>query len=142
MSDVKVCELFKKSKDWYNFFVAFHNYKLCGEQPETFGRDAPLDIDDIHHIHLAATATIQAIWSRKSHPFYRTTSLDDPENDFWLIYAYDSFRDEYLLLTITGPNAHNRKEWGSYLRNIAHDIVVPWINGSVVYADPDEDVCS
>lgn len=27
---------------------------------------------------------------------------EDPDNDFWLIYAYDDFKDAYLLLTIIG----------------------------------------
>lgn len=139
MSAVKVCELFKQSQGWYSFFVDFHNYKLCGEQPELFGRDAPLDLADMHHIHLAATTTIQAIWRRARDPYYRTTPINEPESDFWLIYAHDHLRDEYLLLTIVGPDAHNRKEWGSFLRTIAHDIVAPWIRGTAVYTDPDED---
>lgn len=81
---------------------------------------------------------MQARWAKTSRQYYRTTLLNDPDNDFWLIYAYDDFRDEYLLLTITGPDAHSREEWGSYLRNVHSQIVEPWILGKVSYPDIDE----
>ena len=64
--------------------------------------------------------------------------LNDTDNDIWLIYAHDEYRDEYLLLTIVGPDAHNRKEWGSYLRTIHNQIVEPWLVGKLVYPDIDE----
>jgi hypothetical protein len=67
-----------------------------------------------------------------------TALVNDADNDFWLIYAYDPFRDEYLLLTITGPDAHNRSEWGSFLRTVHCDIVEPWIIGKVLYPDLDD----
>lgn len=140
MSAVKVCELFKKSKGWYGFFVEFHNYKLCGEQPAIFGRDAPLDLQDMHHIHLAGTSAIQALWASRLNPYHRTVPLSEPEHDYWLIYAHDDVRDEYLLLTITGPHAHSRAKWGAYLRTLANEIVEPWISGRVTYSDPDDDL--
>ncbi|WP_256349519.1 hypothetical protein [Pseudomonas gingeri] len=67
---------------------------------------------DMHHIHLAHNLETQKRLTMSSNQFYRTARLNDPENDFWLIYVYDDFHDEYLLLTITGPDAHSHKEWG------------------------------
>ncbi|WP_425929835.1 type II toxin-antitoxin system YafO family toxin [Pseudomonas sp. NyZ201] len=138
MSSVKVSDLFKESSGWYDFFVDFHNYKLCGDLPDIFGRDEALDLEDIFHIHLAATEAVQARWRAAKIQFRRTTDPDRPDEDFWLVYAYDLLRDEYLLLTIMGPDAHSRQQWGSYLRDIHAKIVDPWIKGRVVYSDPDE----
>lgn len=135
MPAVKVSELFKKVEGWYDFYASFHDYKVFGDLPDVFGRDERLDLPDIHHIHLATTPKVQAIWARQKDQFYRRTLVGEPENDFWLIYAYNDFNDEYLLLTVVGPNAHNRKEWGSYLRTILVEIVEPWILGRVVYPD-------
>lgn len=137
MPSVKVSELFKELSDWYDFYVLFHDYKLFGDLPEIFGRDEPLDLADMCHIHLARTAQIQARWSREERQFKRTTLITEPENDYWLIYAYDDVADEYLLLTITGPDAHNRREWGTYLRTILTEIVEPWILGRRTYPDID-----
>lgn len=104
-----------------------------------FGRDEELDLADMFHIHLAATEAVQAKWRAAKLQFRRTTDPDQPEEDFWLIYAYDLLRDEYLLLTILGPDAHSREQWGAYLRDLHSKIVGPWITGQVIYSDPDED---
>ena len=138
MSAVKVSDLFKQSQGWYDFYVDFYNYKLCGDIPDIFGRDEELDLDDMYHIHLAGTRAAQARWRAKPLQFHRTTDAKDPDNDFWLIYAHDPLHDEYLLLTILGPDAHSRQQWGSFLRDIEHNIVDPWVKGKVVYTDPDE----
>lgn len=138
MSSVKVSDLFKESDGWYNFYAHFYNYKLCGELPDIFGRDEELDLDDMHHIHLAATKSVQARWRAAKMQYRRTTDHEHPEEDYWLIYAYEPLRDEYLLLTIIGPNAHSRDEWNSYLRDLAQDIVEPWILGRIIYEDPDD----
>ena len=139
MSAVKVSDLFKQSLGWYDFFVEFHDYKLCGDLPDIFGRDEELDLDDLYHIHLAATEAVQARWRAAKLQFRRTTDPTRPEEDYWLIYAYEPLRAEYLLLTILGPDAHSRKEWGSYLRDLHQEIVGPWVRGQLVYTDPDED---
>jgi mRNA interferase YafO len=65
---------------------------VCGELPAIFGRDEKLDLSDIYHIHLASTAETQARWA-KIDRHYRTVLTEDPDNDFWLIYAYDYFKD-------------------------------------------------
>jgi mRNA interferase YafO len=111
---------------------------VCGELPAIFGRDEKLDLSDIFHVHLASSLETQARWSKISHQYYRTAKIDDPENDFWLIYAYDYFKDEYLLLTVIGPDAHNRSEWSSFLRTMHSDIVNPWIVGKLSYPDLNE----
>ncbi|WP_235199984.1 MULTISPECIES: type II toxin-antitoxin system YafO family toxin [Pseudomonas putida group] len=139
MSSVKVSDLFKKSENWYNFYAHFYNYKLCGDLPDIFGRDAELDLDDMHHIHLAANEAVQARWRAARIQHRRTTDRDHPEEDYWLIYAFEPLRDEYLLVTIIGPDAHLRQEWGSYLRDLSEQIVEPWVLGRIVYTDPDEE---
>lgn len=138
MSAVKVSELFQQIRNWQNFYAHFYNYKVCGDLPDIFGRDESLDISEMHHIHLASDQDTQARWAKARDQFYRTTRLNDPDNDHWLIYAYDAYRDEYLLLTIIGPDAHNRAEWGSFLRNVHHQIVEPWILGQQSYPEFDD----
>ena len=138
MPAVKVSTLFKTLDDWENYAAHFYNYKVCGDLPGIFGRDERLDLASIWHIHLANTLDIQHLWAKQKSQYYRTTRLNDPDNDIWLIYAHDEFRDEYLLLTIVGPDAHNRKEWGSYLRTIHNQIVEPWLVGKLVYPDIDD----
>jgi len=111
---------------------------VCGELPAIFGRDERLDLNDMHHIHLASTQAIQTRWAKIARQYYRTALVNDPDNDFWLIYAYDAFRDEYLLRTVTGPDAHNRSEWGSFLRSVHYEIVEPWVMGKVIFPDLDD----
>ncbi|MCH4900800.1 type II toxin-antitoxin system YafO family toxin [Pseudomonas sp. B707] len=138
MPAVKISALFEQINNWKNFAAHFFNYKVCGELPAIFGRDERLDLSEMHHIHLASIQATQARWAKIDRQYYRTALVDDPDNDFWLIYAYDAFRDEYLLLTITGPDAHNRSEWGSFLRTVHSEIVEPWIVGKVIYSDLED----
>ena len=137
MPSVKVSELFKELSDWYDLYALFHDYKLFGDLPDIFGRDEGLDLKDIHHIHLARTAKLQAVWSQQPNKFRRVIPRSEPENDYWLIYAYDDLQDEYLLLTIIGPEAHRREEWAAFLRTILVEIVEPWIVGRVSYPEID-----
>lgn len=138
MPAVKVSDLFKNIQNWQNFYAHFYNYKVCGDLANIFGRDERLDLREMHHIHLANTLEMQNRWARTQRQFYRTTRLNDPENDFWLIYAYDEFKDEYLLLTILGPDAHNRDDWGAFLRSIHNQIVEPWVLGKMTYPDEED----
>lgn len=140
MPAVKVSELFQRTHNWQNFYAHFYNYKVCDELPDIFGRDEELDLSEMHHIHLASDLETQTRWAGAKSQFYRTTKLNDPDNDNWLIYAYDEYRDEYLLLTIIGPDAHSRAEWGSFLRNIHSEIVQPWVLGRMSYPDPDDEI--
>jgi mRNA interferase YafO len=138
MPAVKISALFEQISNWKDFAAHFYNYKVCGELPAIFGRDERLDLTDMHHIHLASTQAIQARWAKIDRQYYRTALVDDPDNDFWLIYAYDAFRDEYLLLTITGPDAHDRSEWGCFLRTVHCEVVEPWVVGKTIYPDLDD----
>jgi len=106
MPAIKISTLFARISNWQNFAAHFYNYKVCDELPEIFGRDERLDLSDMHHIHLVSTQALQTRWAKIYRQYYRTALVDDADNDFWLIYAYDAFRNEYLLLTITGPDAH------------------------------------
>ncbi|SFB30347.1 type II toxin-antitoxin system YafO family toxin [Azotobacter beijerinckii] len=137
MASVKVSDLFKDLNDWQDFYAFFHDYKLFGDLPDIFGRDESLDINSLHHIHLANTPEVQEKWAKTPRQFCRKTEIKHPEHDYWLIYAYDDFREEYLLLTITGPSAHRREKWDPYLRDILTTIVEPWTLGRVSY--PEED---
>ncbi|MBP5968567.1 MULTISPECIES: type II toxin-antitoxin system YafO family toxin [Pseudomonas] len=138
MPAIKISALFERIKNWQNFAAHFYNYKICDELPAIFGRDERLDLSDMHHIHLASTQALQARWAKINRQYYRTALVNDADNDFWLIYAYDAFRDEYLLLTITGPDAHNRSEWGSFLRTVHCEIVEPWALGRIIFPDLDD----
>jgi mRNA interferase YafO len=138
MPAVKISLLFQQINRWENFAAHFYNYKVCGELPSIFGRDESLDLSEMHHIHLAGTARTQVQWARIKRQYYRTTATNDPENDFWLIYAHDAYDDNYLLLTVMGPNAHSRAEWGSFLRTVHNEVVTPWIVGKIAYPDLDD----
>lgn len=139
MPTVKVSEIFKQGfDDWYDLYVDFHSYKLGGIRPRTFGQDAPLeDKFQLHHIHLATEDHVLLRWANVRDPNRRTHLKGDPESDHWLVYAYDDFLEEYLLLLLMGPDAHNRDEWGSVLRNVVQDIVEPWALGRVKYDEPE-----
>ncbi|WP_017256034.1 type II toxin-antitoxin system YafO family toxin [Pseudomonas tolaasii] len=139
MPAVKISPLFQKINRWENFAAHFYNYKVCGELPTLFGRDENLDLSEMHHIHLAGSARTEVRWAKIKRQYDRTATVNDPENDFWLIYAYDAYCDSYLLLTIMGPDAHNRAEWGSFLRTVHNDLVKPWILGRITYPDLDDD---
>ncbi|NWA82071.1 type II toxin-antitoxin system YafO family toxin [Pseudomonas poae] len=138
MPAVKISPVFQQINHWENFAAHFYNYKVCGELPSIFGRDERLDLSDMHHIHLAGTARTQARWAKIKRQYYRTTTLNDPDNDFWLVYAYDDYCDSYLLLTIMGPDAHSRAEWGAFLRTVHNDLVTPWILGRISFADLED----
>lgn len=138
MPAVKISLLFQQINRWENFAAHFYNYKVCGELPSIFGRDESLDLSEMHHIHLAGTARTQVQWARIKRQYYRTTATNDPENDFWLIYAHDAYDDNYLLLTVMGTNAHSRAEWGSFLRTVHNEVVTPWIVGKIAYPDLDD----
>lgn len=80
------------------------------------------------------TKSLEKAWKRKSaihQLYYRTTKINDPDNDYWLLYAYDDIDEKYLLLTILGPDAHNNDKWRSYLQNLYLHFVEPWILGKL-----------
>ncbi|MBP0049850.1 type II toxin-antitoxin system YafO family toxin [Marinobacterium sp. AK62] len=133
MSKVYTCPIFRALPGWQYHKTSFEDYKLKGIVPDYFGRDAELSLPDVHHIHLAHTDELAAEWVERyphiSQVYYRTTRISEPENDYWLIYAYDDVDQCYLLLTIVGPEAHNQDKWRSYLNGLLISIVEPWIQG-------------
>ncbi|TPE48466.1 hypothetical protein FJM67_13405 [Maribrevibacterium harenarium] len=135
MAVVQTASIFRLDPKWELHKNTFEAYKLNGEQPDFYGRDASLSYPHVHHIHLAQTQALVKQWAKR-HPridqvYYRTTKVGDPDNDYWLLYAYDDLEDKYLLLTILGPDAHNSKQWRSFLRGLYTQFVEPWINGQL-----------
>lgn len=112
----------------------FEDYKLNNIQPDFYGRDTTLSYPHVYHIHLAENERVARRWAAINQVFYRVHSKDHPEEDYWLIYAYDDFSDSYLLLTIIGSHAHDNKKWRSYLTCIYSSLVSPWINGRLACA--------
>jgi len=135
---VFVTDDFKNEENFYGFYVDFYNYKNFGDRIDVFGRDARLDTPLMSHIHLAKNKELVDKWRDITNINERTTIKGKPKDDYWLIYAYDTSNEEYLILAIIGPNAHNRGEWTSYYNTLYHDIVLPWINGKITYTEPDE----
>ena len=135
MAIVQTASIFRMAPDWERHKNTFESYKLNGEQPDFYGRDASLSHPHVHHIHLAQTQELANLWAKR-HPridqvYYRTTRMGDPDNDYWLIYAFDDFEEKYLLLTILGPDAHNNAQWRAYLTSLYTQFVEPWINGKL-----------
>lgn len=145
MSKVFVSDLFKYTykehyddhDGWLDFYYNFYNYKNFGDQIPLFGRDAPLDTKHLSHIHLARNEEVVQRWSNKSQNNDRTTLINRPELDYWLIYAVDKIENSYLMLSIIGPNAHNREKWTTLYNGYLTDIVEPWISGKTIYEEID-----
>ena len=135
MAQVQTASIFRLDPDWEKHKNTFEDYKLNGNQPDFYGRDATLSYPHVHHIHLAQTQELANQWAKRKvridQIYYRTTRSDDPENDYWLIYAYDDVTENYLLLSIIGPNAHSQEQWRSYLTGLYTNFVEPWINGKL-----------
>lgn len=128
---IKTCSLFRQLPEWESHQTTFEDYKLHNIQPDFYGRDADLSYPHVHHIHLAQDEHVAEKWSTVHQIYYRTHNSKHPEEDYWLIYAFDDFSDTYLLLTIIGSHAHDREKWRSYLTGIYTTFVEPWINGKL-----------
>ena len=139
MTEIFVSDLFKEDvPNWESFYDDFHDWVHFGDLPDYFGRYAPYQ-GPLWHMHLAANDEIRSRWRLIKRPYNRTTPVgDDPEIralDIWFMYAYDQVEDRYLLLTIMGPDAHDSKRWGSFVRKLKIEIIEPWIEGRIKY-DP------
>lgn len=137
MTAIYVSDLFKeKVPNWLDFYDDFHDYVHFNDLPDYFGRDEKYQ-DELWHVHLAANDEIIRRWSLKRRQYDRTTPVAETEEekalDKWLLYAYDKIDDNYLLLTILDPDAHNLKRWGSFIRELKDKIIDPWILGKVKY---------
>lgn len=122
---------FRQLDSWVELFNTFQAYKRGTLLPDIFGRDARLSYPHVYHIHLAQDADTRKRWSKITEVHYRTNSIHEEHNDYWLLYAYDNVEESYLLLTVVGPEAHSHKKWRSYLNHIHINIVEPWINGKL-----------
>ncbi|WP_448118295.1 hypothetical protein [Pseudomonas serbica] len=59
-------------------------------------------------------------------------------NELPAIFGRDERLDLCDMYHITGPDAHNRREWGSFLRSVHYEIVEPWVIGKIIFPDLDE----
>ncbi|WP_434155714.1 type II toxin-antitoxin system YafO family toxin [Pseudomonas sp. JZ134] len=140
MYSVKVADEFKQNPHWYSIFVDFYNYKLCGDLPDYFGKDVPEDDfkGTFWHMHLTQDPKRVSEWSKTLDQNSRTNRLDPP-NDFYLLYGKDTFQEEYLLLDIIGPAAHDRNKWRSYIGKLNTTVIEPWLQGKRKYdEEPDQ----
>lgn len=133
-----VIDDFKNNTNWYAYYADFYNYKIFGDIIPYFGRDALLDTPTLSHIHIAKSEDLKLKWKKIRNVYDRKNTIGKPEDDYWLIYAHDKNNNEYLLLNIIGPNAHDRDKWTSYYNNLYTNIVTPWMNGQIVYLEPDD----
>lgn len=129
MNIVQTAPIFRYLPEWEVHKQTFEDYKLHHIQPDIYGRDASLSLSNINHIHLANNDKSANKWSKIHRVHYRTNERNKPENDYWLIYAHDDLNNNYLLLTIMGPDAHNNKKWQTFLRDLLFTYVDPWVNG-------------
>lgn len=129
---------FKKIPDWKAFLNNFAHYKLTGEVPYNFGRDEPLRIDNLYHVHFGTADATLTRWSRIPADRQNLRTIKLGEEDFWLLYAFDDIKDEYVLISIMGPEAHSHEKWSAYLYTINHEIIKPWIEGRLAFDDDDE----
>lgn len=134
MSKVYVSDFFKTVPKWESYFLDFYDYKINNKKIDRFGRDINLRSSYLFHVHLATNDIIKAKWTNKSTD-ERTNALKDPNSDHWLIYAHDNVNDDYLLLFVVGPNAHDERKWNSFFNTLSTDIAAPWIEGKVTYTE-------
>ncbi|MCU6348213.1 type II toxin-antitoxin system YafO family toxin [Enterobacter quasiroggenkampii] len=134
MSKVYVSDLFKTIQNWQSYYLDFYDYKINHKKIDRFGRDINLKASYLFHIHLATNDQIKAKWKSRSS-YNRTTALKDPNSDYWLIYAYDKVNNDYLLLFVAGPNAHDENTWNSFFNTLSTNIAAPWIDGKVTYTE-------
>lgn len=139
MYSVRVADEFKRSTNWYNVFLDFHDYKLWNDKPNYFGRDEKYFHDEIWHIHITTDPVRQQAWSKQPDMYRRTNSLNDPQNDFFLLYGKDEVREQYLMLALIGPDAHHSSEWRADVTDLYVKVVEPWIFGKRKYdEEPDQ----
>lgn len=136
MTAIFASDLFKQIQGWQDYYDDFHDYVHFDDTPPYFGRDEKYK-DELWHMHLAADDQVRDRWALKRRQFDRTTEKGDSEEirakDIWLLYAHDEYTDNYLLLTILGPDAHNGPKWSGYLGKLKKEIIDPWIYGRVKY---------
>lgn len=78
---------FVELPSWFDLYIDFYNFKVCGEHPIYWGRDATLRQRPLGHIQLTNSPLILARWSSISDPFYRTVKATEADYDQWLLPA-------------------------------------------------------
>lgn len=136
---VFVTNEFMTLPDWHDLYVDFYNFKVCGDHPPHWGRDAALYQKPLGHVQLTDSHSVTARWSKIADPFYRTIKFTEAAHDQWLLYAYDAVDNRYLLLDVFGPDAHNSPSLKPYIRTLLDEVVAPWIAGRLDVFEPPED---
>jgi hypothetical protein len=131
---------FMELPTWYELFVDFYNFKVCGDHPAYWGRDATLYQKPLGKVQLTDSPAVLQRWEKISDPFYRKVKISEGEHDLWLLYAYDAITNCFLMLDVFGPNAHEHPKFQAYVRELQDKIVQPWIKGRYNAAfEPPED---
>jgi mRNA interferase YafO len=131
---------FRELPAWYELFVDFYNFKVCGDHPVYWGRDATLYQKPLGKVQLTDSPSILQRWLGISDPFYRTVKVSEGDHDQWLLYAFDRFTNRYLMLDVFGPNAHEHPQFKAYIRQLQDEIVQPWLVGRYdeAFEPPDD----
>lgn len=125
---------------WYELYVDFYNFKVCGDHPEYWGRDATIHQKPLAKVQLTDCTLILERWRHISDPFQRTVKATEGDHDQWLLYAHDAVDKRYLMLDVFGPRAHGHPEFAAYVRELQDEIVQPWLVGRYTDAfEPPED---
>lgn len=136
---VFVTDEFMTLPTWHDLYIDFYNFKVCGEHPAYWGRDAALYQKSLGHVQLTDSRSVLARWSGIAEPFYRTIKVAEAAHDRWLLYAYDAVEERYLLIDVFGPNAHQSPRLPAYIRTLLDEIVMPWVEGRIRVFEPPED---
>lgn len=134
-----VTDEFMSLRNWHDLYVDFYNLKVCGEHPPYWGRDAAMWQKPFGKVQLTDSHLVEVRWSQISDPFKRTIKETESDHDSWLLYAFDTVDNRYLLLTVFGPNAHVSDEFQAFVRELDAKIVKPWIVGRGEHFEPPED---
>ncbi|NBA94885.1 hypothetical protein [Pseudomonas sp. R5(2019)] len=124
---------------WHDLYIDFYNFKVCGDHPVYWGRDATLWQRPFGKVQLTDSPVILARWSEIADPFYRTVKEWEAAHDSWLLYVYDNVENRYLLLSVFGPNAHKHPKFQAYVLDLRVETVDPWLRGEIECFEPPED---
>lgn len=124
---------------WHDLYIDFYNFKVCGDHPAYWGRDAILWQKPFAKVQVTDSPLVLARWSAIANPFHRTIKESEAAHDNWLLYAHDDVENRYLLLSLFGPNAHKDSRFAAYVADLRMDTVEPWLCGEIDCFEPPED---
>lgn len=102
--------------------------RIAGNTPSFLGRDVAYDHintpsvvrDYLRHIHICNPLKDHPqSWFSITESYRRVNARYRPEKDFSLVYWHDQNNDDYYLLMVIGPDAHNNEKWMSVLIELA-----------------------